>query len=401
MDALETVVWSVMLGGLLTLGTMAVVDVFMSRTLAAWRGLLFMGVTGTSCVLLSGLPEDLFPGLPVVPVLALKASLGPLSGVMVLVYLKQWLGVAAEDRFVHHTINWGSISLLAGTVAISVLCMLFADSWHTEILLIAAVFNAVAVLLATATSVRAAQLGDKLARTMTLGCLALAVSLSGLFAHQLMPENTALPIWIATSFSTVVFFMIMVSLGLRRNRQLRRLHRLAGLAQGMDPATGLPRGSVLLSKVDDAFWRSHRLGTRSVVICLHLRNLYALSDVAGHSVDQQILATMAARIRRAMGFRCLVGLYHPRCFVVVLSAVTQPKVIPSMTARLRELMNEPLDVIGNNDTLHAFVPQFTLGAVTVESDNANPAEVIDQAEQLALQAERDYSQAGQTQHAPL
>lgn len=396
-----------MLGGLLTLGAMSVVDVFMSRTLAAWRGLLFIAITGTSCVLLSGLPEDLFPGLPRVPVLVLKSTLGPLSGIMVLVYLKQWLGVAAEDRFVHHTINWGSLGLAAGTVAISLLCLLYTDR-PTEILLFAAAVNAVAVLLATATALRAAQLGDKLARTMAVGCLALAVSLAGLFSHQLMRDLSTWPMWIATVISTVLFFLIMVSLGLRRNRQLRRLQRLAGLAQGMDPATGLARGSVLLSKVDDVFWRSHRLGASSVVMCLHLRNLYDLSDEAGHSVDQQILATMAARIRRAMGFRCLVGLYHPRCFVVVLSAVKQPKVVPNMVARLRELMNKPLDVIGSDDYVHVFEPQFSIGTVVVDSDTAKPAEVIDEAEQRALQSERsaaqaaqDYAQAGPTRHSPL
>jgi GGDEF domain-containing protein len=401
METLEYVVWSVMLGGLLTIGTMAVVDVALSRTVAACRGLLFMTVTGFSCVLLSGLPEDLFPGLPVVPVLILKSSLGPLSGAMVLTYLRQWLGVAAEDRYVHNTILWGSTGLLVAAMVITLLCVLFAATLSTEILLFAAFLNAVAVLLATFTSVRAAQLGDKLARTMAVGCLFLALSLGGLFAHQLVPDHGSLAIWIVTSFSTVVFFLVMVALGIRRNRQLRKLERLAGLSQGVDPATGLPRGSVLLSKVDDAFWRSARLNTSCAVICLHLRNLYELSEVAGHSVDQQILAAMAARIRRAMGFRCVVGLYHPRCFVVVLSAVKQPRLVKSMTERLRELMIKPLDVIGNNDTMHRFLPQFSVGFVTVSTADLAPADVIDEAEQQALNGEREYNRAEQTVHSPL
>lgn len=111
MSTLEIVVWSVMLGGLLTIGTMAVVDVVRSRSPAAWRGMVFMIVTGSSCMLLSGLPEYLFPDLPAVPVLILMASLGPLSGAMVLSYLSQWLGVAAEDRLVHYTLTWGSVAM--------------------------------------------------------------------------------------------------------------------------------------------------------------------------------------------------------------------------------------------------------------------------------------------------
>jgi GGDEF domain-containing protein len=158
---------------------------------------------------------------------------------------------------------------------------------------------------------------------------------------------------------------------------------------------------VLLSKVDDAFWRSARLNTNCTVICLHLRNLYELSDDAGHLVDQQILSAMAARVRRAVGFRCVVGLYHPRCFVVVMSAVKQPKVIGKMSERLRTLMCKPLDVVGQNDVVHAFLPQFSVGAVTVTAANAIPAQVIDEAEQIALAGERDVRPEDETVRSPL
>ena len=401
MQSLENVVWSVMLGGLLTIGTMAVVDVCRSRSLSSWRSLVFLIVTGSSCLLLSGLPEDLFPWLPLTPVLILKASLGPLSGAMVLIYLGQWLGSAADDRLVHHTISSGAKALVISAILITAMSTLFAEVYQTEILMFAAVLSALAVLMATLTSLRAAQLGDRLARDMTMGCLFLAISNSGLYAHQLLPDNTSFILWVVTSFSTVMFFLTMVNLGIRRNRQIRRLERLSGLAQGLDPATGLPRGSILLSKVDDAFWRSARLKTNCTVICLHLRNLYELSDDAGHMVDQQILSAMSARMRRAVGFRCVVGLYHPRCFVVVMSAVKQPQVVGKMTERLRALMCKPLDVVGQNDILHAFVPQFSVGAVTVTAANAIPTQVIDEAEQIALAGEREAATYQATAESPL
>jgi GGDEF domain-containing protein len=376
-----------MLGGLLTIGTMAVMDVFRSRSLSSWRSLVFLIITGSSCVLLSGLPEDIFPGLPVTPVLILKASLGPLSGAMVLLYLGQWLGSAADDRLVYHTISSGSKALVICAILITAMAALFAGVYEMEILLFAAVLSALAVLMATLTSLRAAQLGDRMARDMTIGCLFMAFSTSGLYAHQLLTDNTNYWLWIISSFTTVMFFLTMVNLAIRHNRQIRKLERLSGIAQGMDPATGLPRGSVLLSKVDDAFWRSARLKTNCTVMCLHLRNLYALSDEAGHQVDQQILSAMSARLRRAVGFRCVVGLYHPRCFVVVISAIKQPQLVGRMTERLRTLMSKPLDVVGQNDAIHSFIPQFSVGAVTVSAANAIPTQVIDEAEQIALSGE--------------
>jgi GGDEF domain-containing protein len=386
-ETLETVIWSVMLGGMLTIGTLAVADVFVNRTLASWRGLLFMAVTGTSCILLSGLPQDLHPDLPLIPVLILKSSLGPLSGAMVLMYLKQWLGVAADDRYVYYAIHWGSNVLLASALIVAMLCVVLGFAHSPEIFILAAALNGLAVMLATFTSVRAAQLGDQMGRTMAYGCFFLAIALAGLLNHQLTPEGGNPYTWALTSFSTVVFFMIMVMLAINRNRQIRELQRLSHIALGVDPVTGLPRGSVLLSKIDDAFWRSSRLGASSIVICLHIRNLYELSESVGPSVDLQIQAAMAARIRRAVGFRCVVGLYHPRCFVVVLTAVKQPRVITKMTERLREIMCEPLDVLGNNDSVHRFTPWFNVGATTVNEPNTQPAQVIDEAERIALASE--------------
>ena len=401
MQMFETMVWSVMLGGLMTIGTMAAVDVVMSRSLAAWRGLAFMAVTGSSCVFLSGLPEDLFSALPLAPLLVLKASLGPLSGAMVLMYLGQWLGVAAEDPTVQRTSVWGSAALVLMAVIISLLAALFAHSLATEILLLAAAANAISVLLATFTSLRAAHLGDKLARTMVMACLLLAISVAGLYSHQLNVEFYLPVVWVATAWSTVAFFLVMVSLSIRRNRQVRRLERLADLPHGTDPATGLPSGSVLLSKVDDAFWRSARNSGNCTVMCLHLRNLYALGDEAGHRADQQILSTMAARIRRAVGFRCVVGLYHPRCFVVVISSVKQATTLKKMTDKLRLLMCQPLEVTGKGQSTHSFTPQFSLGCITVSAETAIPSQVIDEAEQMALASEREQPYWTATDNSPL
>jgi GGDEF domain-containing protein len=290
--------------------------------------------------------------------------------------------------------------LVLTAVLLTVLSTLFADTQSVEILLLAASVNALSVLLATLTAARAAQLGDKLARTMVMACLFLAISMAGLYSHQIDRASGNLLAWGVTAFSTVVFFLVMVSLGIRRNRQLRRLEHLAGLSHGNDPATGLPRGSLLLTKVDDAFWRSARLNTQCTVICLHLRNLYELSEDAGHGVEQQILSAMAARIRRAVGFRCVVGLYHPRCFVVVMSAVKQPKIGGTVAERLRTLMSSPLEVQGQNECLHIFNPQFSVGAVTVTAADTIPARVIDEAEQLALASERKQHGAAQGASAP-
>ena len=90
-------------------------------------------------------------------------------------------------------------------------------------------------------------------------------------------------------------------------------------------------GSALLAQIEHAFWRTAQLDGECTVVCLLVSNLYELAESAGPGLEHQILVTMSARIRRAAGFRCVVGLYHPRCFVVVLST--------------KKLNNEALDAL--------------------------------------------------------
>jgi len=233
-------------------------------------------------------------------------------------------------------------------------------------------------------SVRAAALGDPLARWMVLACACLAAMTTGLYLRGLQVQGFGLGTWILTAAITVAYFLMATVLIIMRNREIRQLARLAGLHSGADPATGLPTGSVLLSKVEHAFWRTARFSGECTVVCLHLPNLYELGETAGHGVEHQILAAMAARIRRAAGFRCVVGLYHPRCFVVVISADKRRQFVNMTVLRLRHLVADPLSVVGLDGTRHEFTPRLGMGVVTLNPANAQPLEVINDAERQAL-----------------
>jgi GGDEF domain-containing protein len=222
-------------------------------------------------------------------------------------------------------------------------------------------------------------------------CLALVLLVLGHYAHAL-EVPLGLGMWIATAALTVAYFLACTVLVIVRNREQRRLTRLAKLHTGTDQATGLPTGSVLLSEVAHAFWRSGRLNGHSTVVCLHLSNLYELGQSAGHGVEHQILVSVAARIRRAAGFRCVVGLYHPRCFVVVIASGGKDAYIPTVLHRLRSLINRPLPVIGRDQKRHDFMPAVGIGIVTLQNPStAVPLDVINEAERLAVGTEEPAS----------
>lgn len=381
----ELILWSAMLGGMARLAAFALADAVIRRSIASWRAFVFVALTGAACAMLTDLAPALFPDISAQTLHLLQNSLGLFSGALALSYLGLWMGVAAEDRIVRLSVRWGVWAQFAAGVTMALLTLLRPPEEWRGLLMTTATINGLAVLLTMVATLRAIALGDRLALGILAANALLACMAIGLYAHAL-GMDLGMGMWTFTAVCAVGFFMLGTYLGLRRDRFNRRLERLAGLAQGDDQATGLPKGSVLLSKMGDAFWRSARRKQECTVICLHVRNLYELAEAAGHNADKQILAAMSARLRRSVGFRNVVGLYHPRCFVVVISTDSQTRLVEKTLQRLHYLMGKPLNILGPDGSYHPFLPVFGIGAVAVNTDQSDPAGVIDQAEHMALSA---------------
>jgi len=373
-----------MLGGLLTLSAVALGDALTSRTLASARNALFLLIAGSGCVVVTGLAEVFFPALPERLMMVLKAGLGPLAGAMGLYYLSNWLGGIREDSQVHRLTVLGGAVLLMAALALAAVATQVAPSDFRALLALAAAVNMVPVLLAMLAVRRAHHLGDPLARWMAVGIVCLAATTAGLYAKGLNLPGLGLGTWIATASFTVSYFLIASVLGLLRNQHNRQLARLSRLDQGAEPATGLPTGAALLTEVEHVFWRTARRGGVCTVVCLHVSNLYELTDTRGKGTEHQILTTLAARVRRAAGFRCVVGLYHPRCFVVVMASDKLTNATMEVVTRLRANVPIPLSVMDAQQAYQPFTPQVGMGVVTLEPDSATPMEVINQAERRAL-----------------
>lgn len=380
----ENTVWAVMAGGLLSLALLAAVDALMVRTLGAVRNLLLIATLGLACVLMSGLPEVLWPGLPQRLGMALKAGFGLLSSALGLRFLGIWTGGAQEDHVVHRMTFWGCYGMLIASLVMAVLATLVPLEDFRELLVLTAALNGVAVLIAMVIAVRSTLLGDPLARWLVLACVLLTGMVGGLYLHALKIPGWNLGLTIATASCVLLFMLIVMVLMVVRNRQQRQLARLTRLEMGWDPATGLPTGAKLLSEVEHAFWRTGRLNGQCIVVCLYLGNLYELGDSLGRTSDNQILAATAARIRRAAGFRCVVGMYHPRCFIVVFSIDSKRIFDEGVIHRLQGLVTQPLQVISDKDRRQQFTPQVGVAVRALHPDHAVAQEVIDEVEREAM-----------------
>lgn len=383
MEMTENTVWSVMAGGLLSLALLAGADALVTRSLGAVRNLLLVSFIGSVCVLMSGLPEQLFPELPPRLLMVLKASLGPLAGALGLRFLGIWIGGAREDRLLYAVTVWGCHLMLIAAAVLAVLAVISPAQDFRSLLLVAAAITAVMVLLILLVGVRATRMGDPLALWLLPAGLLLAGMMTGLYLHALqVPLHWIW--WLLTASSALIFVLIVMVLIIVRNRANRELARLARLDSGSDPVTGLPTGARLLSEVEHAFWRAGRLRGQCVVVCVYLSNLYELGDSMGRTTDNQILAATAARIRRAAGFRCVVGVYHPRCFIIVFTLDRKRAFDEAALTRIRNLVTQPLQVVGSREQRQQFQPVVGLSALPVLPDLVQPLDVLNEAEHQAM-----------------
>lgn len=386
MQAYETAIWSAMAGVLLTLTVVATFDVAARPSVAAARSWVSLVLTGWVCVLMSGLPEALWPSWRAVNWLPLKATLGPLCGALAMTYLGHWSGLRREDMLVRRMMGPGASVLIAGTFAL--LGMVLAGVGADTVLPLTGVVNSLAVLMGVLIAVRSVTLGDELARWMVMACLCLAQMTAGLYAKGLgMDMGNAY--WAFTAASTVGYFVTVVVVVRLRSRQQRRLRRQAA-GQGDGPVVdgaGLPCGAQLVTRVEEALWRSMRMDRPCLVAAVSLSNLYAYRESTAADPVSEILVALAARIRQRVGFRNVVGLYHPRCFVLAISAVQDPKHAELVTGQLLRELRMAVHV-GTDPLSLPFQPEVALGVVEVPpgTDEAAAVRIINLAEQLAMQA---------------
>lgn len=388
MTPLEVAIWSCMAGGLLTICMASLCDAALSRSTDAFLGFSFVSLLALYAILLSGLLPFFFPSTHTTLLHVLQVGLGPLCCAVALVYTGRWLHVKSEDPWITKISFCGSLAMGLASIVLVLFTAVAEKEASEPLLATSAAACLITVVLTGICAWRAALLGDRLAVWVAPAAMALTTTLAGLYAQAARPGILPTPFLIVTAVSAVAYLTIIAALSIARTRQSKRLERLAGLHLGLDPATGLPTGSALIAKVSDAFWRASRNGMACNVVCMHLHNLYDLGEMAGHGVEQQIALAMSARIRRALGFRCIVGLYHARCFIAVIQVPHQsnPQRIESFVQRLRYLISKPMRVSGHAKTHHQFTPEWGISVVSAKASEQDSSAVLRQAEREAMRS---------------
>ncbi len=385
MSDIELSIWAAMLGAILTFFGAALAEALRNPTLAAWRGLGFIALSGASAVMMSGWVEHVAQIHDKEWLMPAKVALGPLSGALALLYLGIWFGKLAQDPWLDRLIHWGSAAQCLACVALLIGVLTFPMHSATY-LKVAFAVNLGSVVLALLASTRGVALGDRLASVMLVACVCLGVMVIGLYAKGLGWASSNI-LWGLTVVCTTVYFSVTTVLTIQRNRQLRLIKTMADGVAKTDEVTGLPVGGTLLSKIDDSLWRSVRIDCECAVMAVWIDNLYLFNDELDSSIEYEIRHVLAARIRRAIGFRHALGLQQSRCFIGGISAVSHRHRVQTKAAELVQALQRPMQVGVMLGQTQIYKPKIGIGLVFVGLGHmTDPLSAIDQAQALAKKA---------------
>jgi diguanylate cyclase (GGDEF)-like protein len=147
----------------------------------------------------------------------------------------------------------------------------------------------------------------------------------------------------------------------RRELEHRAMH---------DTLTGLPNRELLMDRLTVALARLGRQGTAVGVLFIDLDGFKEVNDVHGHQVGDELLASVAARLRREIRDGDTVARYGGDEFVVLCEDLQRIDAALPLAQRLADAVAQPVS-IGER----LLVVQASIGVV-VEQNPATSAETL-------------------------
>jgi diguanylate cyclase (GGDEF)-like protein len=148
----------------------------------------------------------------------------------------------------------------------------------------------------------------------------------------------------------------------RRELEHRAMH---------DQLTGLPNRELLMDRLSVALARLGRQGTAVGVLFIDLDGFKEVNDVYGHTVGDELLVSVAARLRREVRDGDTVARYGGDEFVVLCEDLVRIEAAQPLAKRLAQAVAQPVSTA----TTPMLVVQASIGVV-VEQNPATSADAL-------------------------
>ncbi len=372
----ELLLWSAAVGAMGLVVLLALSDVVYSRTHASVRALVYLGGCWLFVALFSGLGTAASP--PAAQYLSVAQVLaGPICSAFGSYWCNVWLSAQKRDRVMKTSL----LGMTAICVAGGPLCMLLEPAWRLPA---SAIISMATLCVCLWLSVRAAQLGDRLAWGLAAGC-ALTIPMElGLYAMVLENPRPSLAFQSGVAGVGVLSFVVMaVMLGLR-NRGTRRLNQAPNSAR--DPVTRLHSSTVIVQKIIHAQERRTRTRRDGALMAVLVFEPERLLAQVGQSGLNDVYIQLSRRMLRHTGVVNPAGRYYDRCLVVLIETLHSPRWIRTLGLRVASSLRKPVDVMSLTGERIEVKADVAVGIVHMAAAGKDVANLLHEAESIAQAA---------------
>ncbi|PWC14182.1 bifunctional diguanylate cyclase/phosphodiesterase [Brenneria roseae subsp. americana] len=170
----------------------------------------------------------------------------------------------------------------------------------------------------------------------------------------------------------------LCALALEREDARRDIRQLAFF----DTLTGLPNRNLLLAQADRMIEEVAREGSPLAVLFIDLDHFKAINDAYGHATGDELLRTIADRVRQVAQASDIVGRLSGDEFVIVLPHCGEEQVV-EILERLRGAISQPCQLAGITVT-----PQSSIGISLYPHDGNDMTTLLLHADLAMYQAKR-------------
>ncbi len=169
-----------------------------------------------------------------------------------------------------------------------------------------------------------------------------------------------------------------------RSNDLKRAYRQLEHIAHFDPLTGLPNRVLLSDRLQQAMSQSQRQGRTLAVIYLDLDGFKPINDRHGHAIGDQLLVTLAQRMKEVLREGETLSRIGGDEFVAVLVDLEEPQDCTPVLYRLLQAAAEP--IIAGDFTLSV---SASIGVTFFPQDNGDADLLLRHADQAMYQAKQN------------
>jgi len=167
------------------------------------------------------------------------------------------------------------------------------------------------------------------------------------------------------------------------NQQLQQSQQLLEQQAKHDALTGLANRALLAERLVEAQARADRSHSRFTLLVADLDKFKNINDQFGHAAGDEVLITIAARLRAVVRTNDVVARMGGDEFVLVLESLNDPADVPKLHAKIRKAVCTPI-VLSSEESVSVGV---SIGSAFYPDDAANTSLLFNCADK-AMYAEK-------------